>query len=618
MLKYKGNYAELKEKMINKIKNFNIEYDDEDIDMNQNLVHEQLIKKNFNLPITYIDNKHTIKDNIISDLELSDKCNDNLYNYVFNPSTEISKITTSLWNNYYTTDKIFLNDSKDLLTNYRALPNNLLDSDSQILTVRNKDIVDKTYTKWMEFKNDTGFKEKYGFITWKYLDFFNKSSIFLGASSLYNFLSPLLSLVLPIIFLLIPFFVLKSKGLKITLTHYINSLKKMGRSNTLLSLFEFNKHKWDKKIYVIGSVLFYMFQMYQNLLICLRFYLNLSTIHNFISTLKEYLHISVQEINNYLNYSSKLISYNSFTSQINNHKQILVNTYDNIKYIAPYKHSFKNAFELGYVLKMFYKIFNNESISNSIYFLFGFNGYIENISNVQFNISNNFMNYCKITNKKTSIKNSYYPTLIHNNPVKNNVLLKKNMIITGPNAAGKTTILKSTLFNIILSQQLCCGFYSNAKISPFNHIHCYLNIPDTSGRDSLFQAEARRCKEILDNISMTDCKETHFCIFDELFSGTNPYEAVSSAYAYLKYISSFNNVDFMLTTHFITLCNRINDNKRIKNCHMKTSYEKNKIIYCYKLKKGVSEIKGGITVLQNLDYPLEIINQTKNIIKTLN
>ena len=73
-------------------------------------------------------------------------------------------------------------------------------------------------------------------------------------------------------------------------------------------------------------------------------------------------------------------------------------------------------------------------------------------------------------------------------------------MITGPNASGKTTILKTTLFNIILSQQVGFGFYSSATINPYKYIHCYLNIPDTSGRDSLFQAEARRCKEILDSV----------------------------------------------------------------------------------------------------------------------
>ena len=131
--------------------------------------------------------------------------------------------------------------------------------------------------------------------------------------------------------------------------------------------------------------------------------------------------------------------------------------------------------------------------------------------------------------------------MINNKPVKNNVSLRKNIIITGPNAAGKTTILKATLFNTILSQQIGCGFYSNAEIYPYHYIHCYLNIPDTSGRDSLFQAEARRCKDILDVIVSSNKNERHFCIFDELFSGTNPYEAVGSAYSYLKFLSTSQN-----------------------------------------------------------------------------
>ena len=117
---------------------------------------------------------------------------------------------------------------------------------------------------------------------------------------------------------------------------------------------------------------------------------------------------------------------------------------------------------------------------------------------------------------------------------------------------------------------------------------------------------------------MTDCKETHFCIFDELFSGTNPYEAIGSAYAYLQYLTKFKNINFMLTTHYISLCNKLESNKLIANHHMDTELTDSNIIYYYKIKKGISDIKGGITVLQNLDYPLEIIEQTKNVIKTLN
>ena len=192
----------------------------------------------------------------------------------------------------------------------------------------------------------------------------------------------------------------------------------------------------------------------------------------------------------------------------------------------------------------------------------------------------------------------------------------KNILITGPNAAGKTTLIKSVIINTIMSQQFACGFYEKGTITPYQHIHCYLNIPDTSGRDSLFQAEARRCKEILDTISEYN-DDTHLCIFDELFSGTNPYEAVSSAFAYLEFLSQHSNVNFVLTTHFMNLCNLLERNKCIQNYYMYSTTEKDKIKYHYKMKKGVSKIKGGIHVLRDLDYPDSIVNKSFNIIETL-
>ena len=93
-------------------------------------------------------------------------------------------------------------------------------------------------------------------------------------------------------------------------------------------------------------------------------------------------------------------------------------------------------------------------------------------------------------------------------------MLAKNIVITGPNASGKTTTLKTTIINILLSQQIGYGCFESLEMMPYDYVHCYLNIPDTSGRDSLFQAEARRCKEILDIIEQNS-NERHFCLFDE-------------------------------------------------------------------------------------------------------
>jgi DNA mismatch repair protein MutS len=161
-----------------------------------------------------------------------------------------------------------------------------------------------------------------------------------------------------------------------------------------------------------------------------------------------------------------------------------------------------------------------------------------------------------------------------------------------------------------MTQQFGCGFYKSATIELYKHIHCYLNIPDTSGRDSLFQAEARRCKEIIDCIERYSLKERHFCVFDELYSGTNPDEAVSSAHAFMKYIMKHTNVDCFLTTHFFDLCEKLGERQDVKNFHMETIKKNDSFIYTYLLKEGISKVRGGVKVLLDMKYPQEIIDDS--------
>ena len=102
------------------------------------------------------------------------------------------------------------------------------------------------------------------------------------------------------------------------------------------------------------------------------------------------------------------------------------------------------------------------------------------------------------------------------------------------------------------------------------------------GRDSLLQAEARRCKEIIDSISNNDPRDTHFCVFDELYSGTNPEEAETSATAFMLYLQKYKNVSSLLTTHFVKVCKKLDKVKGIQNCKMVTENNGNKIKYTYK------------------------------------
>jgi DNA mismatch repair ATPase MutS len=279
-----------------------------------------------------------------------------------------------------------------------------------------------------------------------------------------------------------------------------------------------------------------------------------------------------------------------------------------------------NIFKLGKIgkfMKQFYRLYDNVDIKKSFIYSFGFHGYIDNIIVLNKQYEEKRINECKFSQKKkySKFKNAYYPVI--DTPIKNSYKLDKNILITGPNAAGKTTILKTTLFNILFSQQTGMGFYSKAIITPYSHLHSYLNIPDTMGRDSLFQSEARRCKNIIDTLQTSDSKELHFCIFDELYSGTNPYEAISSSVSLLKYLSKYN-INYILTTHYLDVCKKLDKDNNFINYHMDIEERNEDFVYTYKLTKGISHIKGGIKVLNDLNYPHEIIDDTKKLIHEVN
>ena len=313
---------------------------------------------------------------------------------------------------------------------------------------------------------------------------------------------------------------------------------------------------------------------------------------------------------NYLTFSSGLKTHDNFNVKLKEQMKCLSVFKAKITTITKYElANYKKTTEIGLVLKSFYELYEDAGLNDAIMYSFGFHGYVDSIEGLKDNISNKQINFATFTDKnaKSTFKNNYYASLKDAAPIKNNINLNKNMIVTGPNASGKTTILKSTLINVIVTQQFGCGFYDSAKLKPFKYIHCYLNIPDTSGRDSLFQAEARRCKEILDVIKMNK-KDGHFCVFDELYSGTNPEEAVTSATAFMEYVIKNPNVYCMLTTHFVEICNKLKTNKSVTNCNMLTTKVGNRLKYTYKLAEGISTVKGGINILFDMDYPDEIIH----------
>jgi len=609
-----------------------------------------MIQDNFKLPIYYNNNKIQLSTNICKDLELVDMLSTNntiediedikdiednnqlnnetylpMYHYTFNNTlnnTFSIEIIDQI-SKYYTTDIYFLKDTQQLIKTLDVNSYNInATSDTLIDTQINYDDIINT---WNEIKYDDSFKEKYYYIDNQYLDFLNTSENFLQVTSLYNLSSPVISMIMPIIILLCPFFILQYQNIKFTISEYYNIFKKVIKYNAIGKLLtEFNNESSNKS-YLIISAIFYIFTSYQNIITYIKFKTNITTIYNHFNKIQLYLQYSLLKMKAFLNASYCLQTYSDFNSDLRINIDILTEFQNKILSLSKYNFSMQKITEIGKVFTYFYKLYNDKIYENAFLYSFGFNGYIDCLSGIKQNIKKHHLHFTsfihptsnnpsknKLKKQKMIIKNNYYCVLKNNNPIKNNINLNKNIIITGPNASGKTTVLKSIMINLILSQQFGVGFFDKATIKPFDIFHCYLNIPDTGGRDSLFQAEARRCKEIIE-ITNNNTSKTHLCIFDELFSGTNPDDAIINATSLLNYLIKNKLLYCALSTHFIKICEKMTNNKNIQNVKMKSlkSLTSDKIIHTYKLQNGISTIKGGLNILSNMKYPIEIINDSK-------
>jgi DNA mismatch repair ATPase MutS len=597
----------------------------------------------FQLPISFLHKKKEIDKHIITDLELVSVEKDNirsLYEHVFNPTTFFGKRTIHLWSKYYTSDKNFILDSQKLYTcKADTCKADTCKADTCKADTCKADAEEKitnNYSNsdvpevWNEIKSETGFIEKYQYVEWIKLEQLNNNSQFLQLLSIYNMTSPVLSLLLPVFFLILPFFILKMQGIPISTEKYFELLRIVFQKHHIGQLFALGTASLDKVVYIFVSFAFYILQIYSNVTSCIKFCKNMTKIHDQLFTIRDYLDQTLKDMKEFEDKCALLPTYQLFITDMKSNSVILKQMHEEFSQILPNKISINKFKQVGHVMKCFYQLYNKAEYHKAMQYAFGFTGYIENLAGIQDNIKNNNINPCKLHKKKTKFVEAYFPAIVNidntKDIVKNTYSLDKQILVTGPNAAGKTTMLKTTIFNIILSQQIGYGFYLKGQLAPYDFIHCYINIPDTSDRDSLFQAEARRCKIILDKIVNEGKKTRHFCVFDELYSGTNPYEAIGSAYSYLTYLNKYDNVSFLLTTHYIDLCKKLESVKKIQNYHMNIDFNKdfNKDLskkqdfkYTYKMIKGISEIKGGVKVLNDLEYPEEIIRNTSNIIYDL-
>ncbi len=571
------------------------------------MLDKEKIFETFKLPISFTTKKHILTKEIKEDLELI-KTNDNsnqtsTYHTLFNANNDFDSLSFEYWSKYFSSDEVFLKDSQILYKNINDLQNQQHKTDKMIQI-------------WNKINNESDFIEKYQYIDWERLYFLNNSKLFLSILSFYNITSPVLQLIAPLFVFITPFILMKSLGTQITAELYIQILLENLKHQPFVKLFiSFNTMNLGQQIYGLLMIGLYIYNIYSNIVSCYKFYIQMKIITSEFEDIKLYLDYTIEKMIFIHNKTKHLKSYANFNIHLSNYKNKLSNFLNSIRDIPKSIFSKFNIVYIGTIMKYYFMMWDSSDIEEIFNYSFGFNCFYNNLIGINKNIQQQKINLCKFKKKATKITQTFHPA-IKTKAIKNDIKLNNNKIITGPNASGKTTLLKSITINIILSQQFGLGFYKKCIINPYQHIHCYINIPDTSDRDSLFQSEARRCKTILDSI-LYNKKDRHFCIFDELYSGTNPYEAIATAYSYLSHICDKKNVDFILTTHYIKLCELFKKNTNINNIHMKTMIKNNKPQYFYKIKNGISQIKGGVHVLNQLQYPTKITHTALKILNTL-
>ena len=228
--------------------------------------------------------------------------------------------------------------------------------------------------------------------------------------------------------------------------------------------------------------------------------------------------------------------------------------------------------------------------------------------------------YIENENPIINAKDLYHPYL--NNPVSNDILIgkkkPKNILITGPNAGGKSTFIKSLSLSVVTSQTLGIAFCKSLEMTPFSLINTYLNIPDCKGKESLFEAEMHRARNHIRKLNDLSKNKFSFIVMDEIFNSTNPQEGISGAYAIAEKLATYSNSVSIITTHFTYLTNLENNNK-FKNYKIPIKRDDDdNIIYPYKLKSGVSDQYIALELLRNKGFDNDLVDNAEGICKNLN
>jgi DNA mismatch repair ATPase MutS len=418
-------------------------------------------------------------------------------------------------------------------------------------------------------------------------------------------LSPLIGILSPIIYFLIPFLVITWKfKIPISFISYLKLNWEMISKGTQFMFPVSNTQRYITIISYTFSFIFYFQGLFNSVEVSKSLHkLCIHIIEKFNGVVK-YLKASQLLIekywddnlyNTFITKSDTLKNFSEESEYINNLKDMKFSLFSNFgKQLHGYK-------------------FVNRDIINSVMIKTYLIDCIRNILVTKNKYNFTFTKFIENNIPKIEGIGFRHPCLNKDNVVKNNININNNIIITGPNAGGKSTFIKTLLINVLLSQTICISTSDSCSLTPFKKINSQINVPDTKGHESLFEAEMHRCLYNLKELEKTNKNEFTFIIMDEIFNSTNPVEGIAAAYAIVKKISEYKNCILIFTTHYIYLTKLAKTTNRFINYKMNVVIDGENISFPYKLIKGLSKQYIALELLKQNGFDEQIINEAINI-----
>ena len=202
--------------------------------------------------------------------------------------------------------------------------------------------------------------------------------------------------------------------------------------------------------------------------------------------------------------------------------------------------------------------------------------------------------------------------------IPNDLFLSKDsqqiIMVTGPNMAGKSAILRQTAIICLMAQIGSFVPAKHAEIGVLDKIFTRVGASDNiSSGESTFMVEMNEAANILNNIS-----ERSLILLDEIGRGTSTYDGVSIAWSIAEYLHQHpTQPKTLFATHYHELNEMTVNFERIKNFHVSIQEHKGSIIFLRKLLSGGSEHSFGIHVAKLAGMPAKVVNRANEVLKTL-